>query len=97
MLEPLAPFGGIDSGPARAGTERIEILVDVEVAQRVRRLIHIVNADAPAQHTARFVERGGDLVGDALLKVCGIECEHRPGNLACFGAVSQGKDGGPAL
>src|ERR1700741_5644167 len=79
VLEADSAFREIDRRPARAGTERVEVLMDVKIAQRVGRLIDVRDADVAAQYPARLVDRGGDLVRDPLLPVSRIDREWKHG------------------
>src|ERR1051325_1678728 len=93
------------SGSARPRPKRVEVLVDVEVVQRVGRLIHVADALVRRQDAGRLVERRGDLVRNALLPVRRVawrgeeeqQGERGLGNLAQFGPGSQGKDDGSKL
>src|SRR6266849_5209089 len=69
VLKAHALLGGIGRGPARAGTKRIQILMNVEVVERVGRLIDVANPHFTAQHTARLIQRRGDLVRHSLLPI----------------------------
>ena len=69
VLEPLPAFRLVRCRPARPGSERVEILVHVEVPQCVRRAVHVGDALVPRQRAAGLVERGGDLVADLLLPI----------------------------
>src|SRR5256886_5901376 len=69
VLKAHALLHRIGRGPARTRTECIQVLMDIEIAQRVRRLIDVTNAHFAAQHTTRLIERGGDLVRDSLLPI----------------------------
>ena len=81
VLKAHAAFRRVGRGPARAGTERIQVLMDVEIAQGVGRLIHVLDADIAAEHAARLVEGGDDLVRHPLLPVGRIDRDgkHGPG------------------
>src|ERR1043166_4777909 len=102
VLKAHAPLGRIGRGPARPRPKRVEVLVDVEVVQRVGRLIHVADALVRRQDAGRLVERRGDLIRNALLPVRRVawrgeqeqQGEHGLGNLAQFGPGSQGKDDG---
>src|SRR2546427_5049588 len=76
VLKSHALLGGISRGPARAGTERIQVLVDAKVVQRIGRLIHVKNVRFTREEAAAFIERGGDLIRDALLPIGGIDRKH---------------------
>src|SRR2546423_2741404 len=69
VLKAHALLCRIGRGPARTRTECIQVLMDIEIAQRVRRLIDVMNPHFAAQHTTRLIERGGDLVRHALLPI----------------------------
>ena len=94
VLKPHASFRRIHRGPARAGTKGVQVLVDVEIAERVGRLIDVRDPHIAAQHTTRLVERGDDLVSDPLLPVSRIrrdndqqKREHGPGISRLYGAA----------
>src|SRR5439155_7198680 len=71
MLKPVALLGRVGRGPARAGTEGVEVLVHREVAQRVRGAVQVADAHAPAQDARGLVEGGRDVVGYLLLPIAG--------------------------
>src|SRR5437016_3382324 len=71
VLKPLALLGRIGGGPAGAGPEGIEVLVDVEIAQRVRRPVHIADPRVAGEHARRLVQGRGDLIRELLLPVGG--------------------------
>ena len=71
VLKPLALLGRVGRGPAGAGAEGVQILVDVEIAQRVGGAVHIADAHVAGEHARRLVQRCGDLIRDLLLPVGG--------------------------
>src|SRR6185312_10879600 len=71
VLKSLAPLGRVGGGPAGAGAERVQVLVHVEVAQRVGRAVHVTDTHVAGEHAGRLVQRRGDLIRDVLLPVGG--------------------------
>ncbi len=71
VLKPLALLGRVGGGPAGAGAERVQVLVHVEVTQRIGGAVQVRDARVTGEHTRRLVERRGDLIRDALLPVEG--------------------------
>ena len=71
MLKPLALLGRVGGGPAGARAERVQVLVHVEVTQRIGGAVQVRDARVAGEHTRRLVERRGDLIRDALLPIDG--------------------------
>src|SRR2546422_2062258 len=69
VLKPLALLGRVGGGPARAGTEGVQVLVYGEVAQRVGGAVHITDAHVAREHAGRLVQRRRDPIGDLLLPI----------------------------
>jgi hypothetical protein len=69
LLEADAPFPLVHRAPCRAWPERVEVLMHVQLAQRVGRVVHIGEKRTAVQHTALIVEAGVYLVVGALLPV----------------------------
>ena len=94
----LALLGRVGGGPARAGTERVQVLVHVEVAQRVGRAVHIADAHVAREHTGRLVQRRGDPIRDLLLPIArGIPgYEHKKKGEHGGGEATAGRAGGGA-
>ena len=72
VVEAPAALDRVRCGPSRPGPERVEVEVEAQRAQRVRRVVLVAEALSAGEHAAGLVERGVDLVGDPLLPVrCG--------------------------
>jgi hypothetical protein len=102
VLESHPLLGRIGGRPARARTERIEILMDVEVPQHVGRLIPVADVRMTTEYAARLIQLRLNRIRDPLLPVGRVgseesedEKQHGPVNLACSGPESQGKDDDP--
>ena len=82
--------------PAGAGTEGVQVLVHVELAQRVGRVVHVHQRAGGTQPLPGLVERGDDGVRGALLPVAGGVATGRRG-VGERGLLEQGEDGGTYL
>src|SRR5437764_10540186 len=71
MLKPVALLGRVDRRPAGAGAEGVQVLVNVEIAQRVRRPVDVVDPNVPREDSRRLVEGRRDAIGNLLLPVTG--------------------------
>ena len=71
MLKPVPLLGRVDGRPAGSRAEGVQILVHVEVAERVRRPVHVADPHVPGEHGGGLVEGRRDAVGDLLLPVPG--------------------------
>ena len=65
-VDALAPLVG---GPERARPEGVQVLMEVDLAQRVGTIVAVGQPGDARQHSRRFVERGADGVLDVLLPV----------------------------
>src|SRR5438094_5977435 len=71
MLKPVALLARVDRRPAGAGAEGVQVLVNVEIAQRVRRPVDVVDPNVPREDSRRLVEGRRDAIGNLLLPVTG--------------------------
>ncbi len=71
VLETIAPLALIHRTPLRSGTERIEVLMEEHLAQRVGGVVHVHQVAPRVEHALLFVQAGGDGVVDVLLPVAG--------------------------
>jgi hypothetical protein len=56
VLEAVPALVAVGGRPAGPGSERIEVLVHVEVAQHVGGTVHVADAHVPREHARRLVE-----------------------------------------
>ncbi len=67
IVEAPAPLHRIAVGPAGAGPEGVQVEMEGEAGQRVRRVVLVGDPLGAAEHSGRFIQPGGDVVGDVLL------------------------------
>ena len=79
MLESVALLRRVDRGPAGSGAEGVQVLVDVEIMQRIGGAVHVADAHMPREHPGRLVQGSRDAIRDLLLPVArGIAgCEQK--------------------
>ena len=69
VLEPVAVLSLVRFTPFGVRPKRIEVLVDIHLAQRVRRVVHVDERAARVKLGLRLIERRDDRVADTLLPV----------------------------
>src|SRR6185437_3273988 len=79
ILETFAMLVRVDRAPFRGGTERVQVLMDEHLAERVRRVVRVDERTLSPELALRFVERGDDLIVHALLPVAGRVAGRRRG------------------
>ena len=69
VVEPAASLRRVGIGPAGAGPKGVEIEVQRESGEGVGRAVGVADAFGAAQHAARLIQPGLDLISDLLLPV----------------------------
>ena len=71
ILEPGAPFAGVDRAPRRARPKGIQVLMKKQLAQGIWRVVRVDERAVRMYGRVGFVEPRGDAIRDVLLPVSG--------------------------